>query len=82
MAGASSTHNKEEQEVAVVLLPHALVEPRAVVIEPRHAHVAHPAVLRPRRPEEKKTGKPKKKKDDDDDDDKQSHLAILLPGCR
>ena len=62
MAGASSTHNKEEQEVAVVLLPHALVEPRAVVIEPRHAHVAHPAVLRPRRPEEKKTGKPKKKK--------------------
>ena len=45
-----STHNEEEEEVAVVLLPHALVEPRAVVVEPRHAHVADPAVFRPRRP--------------------------------
>lgn len=36
---------QECEEVPVVALAHALVEPDAVVVEQRHAHTAHGAVL-------------------------------------
>ena len=35
------------QEVFVVLLPHAVADPRAMVVKTRHALVTHRAVLRP-----------------------------------
>ena len=41
---------KEEDKVTVVALSHALVKPRAVVVEARHAAVARDAMLRARRP--------------------------------
>lgn len=44
------SHQQKKEKVAVILLSNALVEPRAVVVEPRNAHVAHTAMLRTRRP--------------------------------
>ena len=44
--------DEEEQEVAVVALAHARVQPRAVVVEAGDALVADHAVLGARRPRE------------------------------
>ena len=42
--------NSESQELPPVLLGNAIVDPRAVVVEPRHAPAAVPAVFRSQRP--------------------------------
>jgi hypothetical protein len=48
-AASRDAREKEAEEVAYVALAHAVVHPRAVVVEPRHAAVADAAVLGARR---------------------------------
>ena len=40
--------SEEDDEIAVVVLPHAVTHERAVVVETKHASAADVAVLRPR----------------------------------
>lgn len=49
-AKGARSHQQKQEEVAVVLFSDALVEPRTMVVEAGHTHVAHAAVLRSRRP--------------------------------
>lgn len=43
----NSMNQYECKKILVIVVPHALSDPYAMVIEPTHTHVAHLAVLRP-----------------------------------